>query len=43
MPPTIETKEVVEAVAAIDAIFQEDYPEDYKRVLTYKKPRVTFY
>jgi hypothetical protein len=43
MPPAIETKEVVEAVAAIDAIFPEDYLEDYKRVLTYKKPCVTFY
>jgi hypothetical protein len=43
MPPAIKTEEMVEAVAAIDAIFPEDYPEDYKRVLTYKKPRVTFY
>jgi chromosome segregation ATPase len=43
MPPAIETEEVVEAVAAIDAIFPEGYPEDYKRVLSYKKPRVTFY
>jgi myosin heavy subunit len=43
MPPAIETEEVVEAVAAIDAIFPEDYPEAYKRVLSYKKPRVTFY
>jgi hypothetical protein len=39
MPPAIETEEVVEAIAAIDAIF----PEDYKRVLSYKKLRVTFY
>jgi hypothetical protein len=43
MPPTIETEEVVEAIVAIEAIFPEDYPEDYKCVLTYKKPRVTFY
>jgi hypothetical protein len=43
MPPAIKTEEMVEAVAAIDAIFPEDYPEDYKHVLTYKKPRVTFY
>jgi hypothetical protein len=43
MPPAIETEEVVEAIAAIDAIFLEDYPEDYKRVLTYKKPCITFY
>jgi hypothetical protein len=43
MPPAVETEEVVEAVAAIDAIFPEDYPEHYKRVLTYKKPRITFY
>jgi hypothetical protein len=43
MPPAIETEEVVEAVAAIDAIFPEDYPEEYKRVLSYKKPRVTFF
>jgi chromosome segregation ATPase len=43
MPPAVKTEEVVEAVAAIDAIFPEDYSEDYKRVLTYKKPRVTFY
>jgi hypothetical protein len=43
MPPAVETEEVVEAVAAIDAIFPEDYPEDYKRVLAYKKPRITFY
>jgi hypothetical protein len=28
MPPTIETDEVLEAVAAIDAIFPEDYPKD---------------
>jgi hypothetical protein len=27
MPPAVETEEVVEAVAAIDAIFPEDYPE----------------
>jgi hypothetical protein len=43
MPPAVETEEVVEAVTAIDAIFPEDYPEDYKRALTYKKPCVTFY
>jgi hypothetical protein len=43
MPPAIVTEEVVEAVAAIDTIFPEDYPVDYKRVLTYKKPRITFY
>jgi hypothetical protein len=43
LPPSIETEEVVEAVAAIDTIFLEDYPEDFKHVLTYKKPRVTFY
>jgi hypothetical protein len=43
MLPAIETEEVVEAVAAINAIFPEDYLEDYKRVLTYKKPRITFY
>jgi chromosome segregation ATPase len=43
MPPAIETEEVVEAIAAIDAIFPEDYSEDYKRVLSYKKLRVTFY
>jgi hypothetical protein len=43
MPPAVETEEVVEAIAAIDTIFLEDYPEDYKRVLTYKKLRVTFY
>jgi hypothetical protein len=42
-PPAIETEEVVEAVAAIDAIFPEDYPEEYKRVLSYKKPHITFY
>jgi hypothetical protein len=42
MPPAVETEEVVEAVAAIDAIFPVD-PEDYKRVLTYKKSRITFY
>jgi hypothetical protein len=34
---------VLEAVAAINAIFLEDYQEDFKHVLTYKKPRVTFY
>jgi hypothetical protein len=43
MPPAIETEEVVEAIATIDAISPDDYPEDYKRVPTYKKPRVTFY
>jgi hypothetical protein len=43
LPPAIETEEVVEVVAAINAIFLEDYPEDFKRVLTYKKPQVTFY
>jgi hypothetical protein len=43
MPPAVKTEEVVEAVAAIDAIFPDDYLEDYKRVLTYKKPCVTFY
>jgi hypothetical protein len=43
MPPAIETEEVVEAITAIDAIFPEHYPEDYKHVLTFKKPRITFY
>jgi hypothetical protein len=39
MPPAIETEEVVEAVAAIDAIFPEDYPEEYKRVFLQEATR----
>lgn len=40
LPPAIETKEVLEAVAAIDRIFPQDYPESFKTLLTYKKRRL---
>jgi hypothetical protein len=39
MPPAVETKEVLEAHAAIDRLYQVGYPEERKGVPAYEKPR----